>query len=240
MKPFAAMRIRKATGGGPPPGDGFVDAMLVGSPTWLCMHEEPEDTTDAINIGSGPDGEYAAGIRDKAATLYPDGNACWDNQQFDWCNIPYQCLPAGSEEFTLAILVRVIDLYNYMALIDRDPESGSRFWQWRMDASGAATFIQIVSGVSTVAVSGIAEADIVLLHVRHYSDGTTDVFKDGAFVATAAMPTGAGWGSNDYGLRVFRRIQGDSANNSYCNMSAIYTTPLDDATILAQAAAAGF
>ncbi|QKW95563.1 central tail hub [Stenotrophomonas phage vB_SmaS-AXL_3] len=223
----------------PLPTDDFAIAVLADNPTWFAKHNEAVDSTVAVNYGTGAAGTYVPKLSNSAAPIFVGGDVCWNNSSSDYCDIPAACLPAGTDEFTLEIMVNEAVLNNYQALIDRDAEGVVRKWQWRLDASGVQNFIQIISGVSTVSGAGASVGATCLLGVRVKTDGECTIWKNGAVVTTGSVPTGLDWGHDTTGLRVLRRIQGDSANTGKCAASIIYDYALSDARMLVHAQEAG-
>lgn len=226
------------------PSTALRDSILAtpgGPPTWFCEHNETVLDTVAVNIGTGADGTYSPYLGAKSGAIFTGGSNCWNNTGLNWCDIPSTCLPEGSSSFTLEIMVNANVLSNYGALIDRDPESGGRWWQWRVDSSGDQSLIQIVSGITSATGDGFPSTGVtVLLGARYDSaTGVMDVLLNGTVVGTNSPGTGLDFGDNTYGLRVLRRIQGDSAANYKCAASIVYDYAVPDADMLDHAVAAG-
>lgn len=222
------------------PPDAFAEAVLADNPTWYAKHNEAVNATSAINYGSaGGGGTYVPKLSNSSAAIFTGGDVCWNNTANDYCDIPAACLPNGTDEFTLEIMVNEPSLGNYYALIDRDPEAGGRWWQWRLDAGGTQNFIKIVGGVQTVSGTGASVGNTCLLAVRAQADGTVTIWKNGSLIATMSVGAGVNWGDDTVGLRVLRRIQGDSANPAKCAASIVYDYALSDARLLVHAQEAG-
>lgn len=224
----------------PAPTDDFAIAVLADGPTWYAKHNEAANATACINYGSGGAGTYVTKLTNTAAPIFTGGDNCWNNTASDYCIIPAACLPAGTDEFTLEIMVNENALANYQAMIDRDWEGVERKWQWRLDSAGSLGFIQIISGVTSIDAAGAVPTTGVthLLAIRVKTTGEVTMWKNGSIIATGTM-AGLAWGSNTTPLRVLRRIQGDSANNAKCAASIIYDYALSDARMLVHAQEAG-
>lgn len=224
----------------PAPTDDFALAVLADSPRWYAKHNESVNATGCVNYGSAGTGTYVTKLSNSAAPIFTGGDLCWNNTASDYCNITFDALPAGTDEFTLEIVVNENTLSSFQALIDRDPESGTRIWQWRLTNTGSMEFIRLIGGVQTISAAAVVTAGTTaILGVRLKTDGELTLWKNGAIVATGTMPTGLEWGSGSLGLRVLRRLQGDSANNAKCAASIIYDYALSDARMLVHAQEAG-
>lgn len=223
------------------PVDAYPAEVLADSPVWYCRHAEPALSTVAVNE-VGADGTYVNALLGGPA-LYPDGLSSWIGRTdlADHCDIPASIFPSGVTSFTLEILCSFNSLTGLQALIDRDPESGSRLWQWRL-ASPIFNFIKVVGGIVSVNSTSVAgPVDVPALHAVRY-DATTGIlthFKNGAAVGSGSVGIGVNFGHDTVGMRINRRMQGDQQSNADSAESAIYLSALSDARLLAHAVAAG-
>lgn len=215
----------------------FPGTVLAYSPTWYCRHNEASGTVAVNEVGD--DGVYGGTPVFGAPAIYTGGLTCWDTNAASHCDIPASVMPSPTSGFTLGILLKRNTHAGLQAVIDRDPESGGRWWQWRFESGPDLQAIKIIGGVQTFLATGVATTgDTVLLHFRVKADGTAAIFKNGTQVGTGTF-SAADYGTAVAGLRIGRRLQGDSQADYMVAESMVYRTDVPDEGLAAQAAAAG-
>lgn len=217
---------------------GFADEVAADSPVWFCRHSEGSGTTAVNEVGV--DGTYGGTPVFGAPAIYTGGLPCWDTNGASWCDIPASILPSPNSAMTLELLIkRKSDITGFQAMIDRDPESGGRWWQWRWEGGDDLQFIKIIGSIQTLQSDNIGPADGVgLFAITIAAGGAFKAYKNGVEVGSATFSP-ADYGTSSVGLRIARRLQGDSQANYYCAETMVYTTELSAARLLAHAAAAG-
>ncbi len=222
------------TGGGGG-GTEFDTLALSYGPTWYCTHNEASGTV--ANNEVGDNGFYSSGAGLGAAELFTGGGTAWDTQNSSYCEIPATVMPSVTEQMTLGILLKRGSGGSFEAIIDRDRESGGRFWQWRFSGL-SAQWIKIISGVEQFDIATPGAGETMLLHLRVGADGMTHAFLDG--VSAGSQDQGvADFGTSNYGLRIGQREAGDNQANFIVARSMVYRSALSDSEIAALATAAG-
>lgn len=236
MRPgIIALASGRSSGGGG--GGGFADEILADSPTWFCRHNEASGTVAVNEVGA--DGTYAGAPILGAAAIYTGGLTCWDTNNNSYVDIPGSVLPSPATAITLEILLkRKATITGLQALIDRDPETSGREWQWRWENGDDLNWIKISGSVQTLLANDVGPANGVgLFGVVFQASGAVSILKNGAVVASGTQsPTDFG---SAVALRIGRRVQGDSQGNYYCAESMVYPYAVPVARMLAHAQAAG-
>lgn len=207
--------------------------------TWFCIHEEASGTTAENRVGA--DGTYVGTPVFAAAAIYTGGGPCWDTDGDSFVDIPAGIMPSTTASMTLGILMKSKTPGGIQALIDRDEESAGssiRKWQWRLNGTNMDG-IDIVGGVESITETGaIGSNETALFHFR-VNAGSATLLKNGVVVEGPATWGGADYGSAAAGLRIARRLQGDSQANIFISATMVWRAALSDAECLEQAEEAG-
>lgn len=215
---------------------GFDERIIASAPVWFCRHNESSGTTAVNEMGAG-DGTYTGTPVFGAAAIYTGGATCWDTNSASHVVLPASLLPDPTDEFSLGILLKRKDNSGLQALIDRDPESGARWWQWRFDTT-TMQFIKITGGVTISDVIGAATTGDVVLMIVTVNTGQARQYKNGALEVTTTV-SAADYGDDMVGMQIGRRIQGDSQANYYCAASMVWQRQVTGTEILKFAQEAG-
>lgn len=213
----------------------FAEAVLAYSPVWYCRHAETSGTVAVNEVGA--DGTYVGTFTLGNSPIYPGGLVTWDTLGTSHCDVPGTLLPSPSEQITLGLLLKRKSNTGLQALIDRDPELGLRFWQWRWNGTGIE-WIKISGGVDVASASSVADTnDVVLIHIQISAGGLVRILKNGVEIASESQAV-ADYGSH-IGIRIARRVQGDSWGNYLVAESMIFQSAVPLEGIEAMARAAG-
>ena len=198
------------------------DVILNLAPVWYCKHNS---TSAAINLGSGADGTVG-GTLVATAPIYVAGDACVNTNGAGWINIPSSVLNTSpTNAITLGIVIKRNNNSGIQALIDRDPENGTRTWQWRFDTN-SFEFIKIAGGVGIASATVTELNSLLVLFVRVAADGSITLYKNGVHVGSASFAP-ADYATDSIGLRIGRRLQGDSQSNYILASTMIWDHALD-------------
>ena len=205
------------------------ELILAKNPTWYCRHNNLSGTV-AENIGSGVDGTYQTSgtLVLGQAPIYPDGLVCWDTNNNSCVDIPASVMPATCNAFSLLIVCKTkASLPQYSALIDRDTEVGIRYWQWRIENPTAINWIKINNGVQVINPSGIISTNqlsLLVVTVDNVAGANSlhKMYRNKVQIGATGTFPDTNFGDNSIGLRIGRRMQGDSQGNMFIAETAIF------------------
>lgn len=225
---------------GTSPVGTFAEEILLDSPSWFCRHNESSGTVANNEVGA--DGTYSGTPVFGAAAIYTGGLTCWDLNNASHCDIPASVMPSSTTAFTLEILIkRKATITGLQAMIDRDSEgTGQRYWQWRWESGDDLNAIKIIGSVQTFMANDIGPANgvgLFALVVEATGTNNAKIYKNGALIAQSTWVASTNYGSS-IGMRIGRRLQGDSQANYYCAESMVYTHALPAGNLLRHAQAA--